>query len=190
MLFLFVFNDDFLGDSLVSLLGLEDIDSGSQVIGRDFLSSDTIDGAFVEIEVLKVDRGVVYLVITYEGYEGDESIAGVVKLVDDMVFHLLFVGSAPIIAHCHDVAGGVVVQVVGDATVAVVHDVVASPFFFSAEVNIVEVDGSDAPEVAGDGVVAQDGFAVGGGAIDGDAAASVHRVGLVVIVEELVLNED
>ena len=52
---------------------------------------------------------------------------------------------------------------------------------------MVDVDGGDPPEVSCDGVVAQDSVAVLGITIDGDAAATTHRVGLTVVVDELIV---
>ena len=65
-------------------------------------------------------------------------------------------------------------------------DFVVAPVVFGAEVDVVEIDGGDAPEVAGNHVVAEYGLVVGGASVDGDAAATVHGVFFMEVVEELV----
>ena len=72
----------------------------------------------------------------------------------------------------------------------IVVDGVVAPVLFSPHVDVVEVDGGDAPEVACNDIVTKDGFVVGASAVDGDAAATVHGVVFVVVVNELISNDD
>ena len=68
-------------------------------------------------------------------------------MVEDMLLDLLLVGGAPVVAHGSDVASGVVIEVIYCPSVAVAVENVVAPVVFGAEVDAVEVDGGDAPEV-------------------------------------------
>ena len=114
-------------------------------------------------------------------------------MVDD-VFDFGFVVGAPVVANGVDVAETVVIDgengIFAIAGVMVAADDVVAPVVVRAHVNVVVIDGGDAPEVAGDGVAAQLGFHVGRIAVDADAAAAVHRVGFGVVVNEKIVGDE
>ena len=181
-----LFDDDFS----CALCCLNDVNTGFQGVVADPLSRDAIDYGVGEVDGFGFDLEFLEMVVAEEGDKGDETEAGIVNLMNDMVFNGLFAGGAPVIAYGGDVAAGVVIEVVGDASVAVAVDLVAAPFLFRAEVDVMKVDGGDAPEVAGDDVPTDNGLVVDGGAVDGDAAAAVHGVVLVDVVDKLVFVDE
>ena len=157
-------DDDFFRFCLGALFYHDDVSAWLQGFVVDTLAGDAIDGHRFWIDIFWI-QGVFFEAIHIdEGGVGNHSEGGVVVLVVDVVFDFHVIGGAPVVAHGGDVAGGVVVEVIHLASVSVAMEDVVAPFRFGAQVDVMLVDGGDPPEVAGDGVVAQDGFAVGGGA--------------------------
>ena len=108
----------------------------------------------------------------------------------DDAFGVGAVVATPEVAHGLDVAGGVVVEVVLHPAVGIVEQAVIARVGGCAHINAVFVDGGNSPEVSGDEVTAQLGFAGGVGTVDTDTAASVHRVGLqIIVLEGIILYE-
>ena len=110
--------------------------------------------------------------------------------MEDMVFHFLFIRRAPVVSDRHNVISGVVVKVIHHATVAIVVDLVVTPVVFGAEVDIGGVDDGDTPKVTRDGIVAQNGLVVFVHAVDADAAAAVHGILFIKVIDELVAFND
>ena len=54
----------------------------------------------------------------------------------------------------------------------------------------MQIDSGDTPKVAGNHIVTQDRLVVNRSAVDRDAAATVHRVVLVVVVNKLITLDD
>ena len=103
--------------------------------------------------------------------------------MEDVVFNFIVIDCAPFVSDSHNVArGGVVVEVVNHAAVAVLVDFIVSPVFLGAHVDVMVINGSDSPQVSGNQVVAQDSLVVGGRTVNGDAATAVHRVVFVIII--------
>ena len=113
----------------------------------------------------------------------------VVGLVQDDAFSESSVVGAPIVANGGGIEGGVLAhgKGIGGAAVSIVVQHVTSPVIGCTHVDMVAVNGGNAPEVSGDGVVADTGVAGGVVAVDGDAAAAVHRVGFQVVINDVVL---
>lgn len=92
-----------------ALFGHDNINTWFQGFVVDSLPRDAIDDGAGEVDGCGFNREFFDLVVTEEGDEGDEAETGVVSLMEDVVFHNLFLGGTPVVAYGHDVAGCIVV---------------------------------------------------------------------------------
>ena len=157
-----------------------------------------MDGAFivggeqaVVIRAMRGNEAQYFGMQLVDGLIIDEAVSlAEVGAMEDDLLGVFGVVVAPVVANGGDVAVAVVVEGIFGAAVFVAEDGIATPVVFGAHVDVVVIDGSDAPQVARNLVAAQLGLVVRVHAIDADATAAVHGVGLCVVVDEAVVDDE
>ena len=107
----------------------------------------------------------------------------------DTVFHLISISGAPPVANSRQIAESVVIQLIKRAIEAVTEDIVVTVILFRAKVDVMIIDSGDTPEVSTDDIIAYQSFTFSRGAIDRNAAASIHRIDLQIIIDESVSHD-
>ena len=101
-----------------------------------------------------------------------------------------YIVATPIIADSTHITAGIVVKFILHIVVAVVVKNISTRIFRCSHINIVVVNGSNAPQIAMDEVAADFGSAGGGGTIDADSAASVVGIGFQIVISDDVVFYD